>query len=902
MKQMKTKARLFALCLGLLMLVVFAGSVLVVFADADVKAFGDGGHEAQSVPEGKGVVGMHIGVNGEFSAFSFVMPTWTVSGKYSAYLSVYRWDTDYKTTVSAEPLATKEFTGLNDCAENRFVLPSPLPAGEYFFAIEKTVGNVGCWLVPGTAVSKGYTFIDGIESEQEMELRIRFKGTQPAEPFVKVESHAVSYGDAPTYERVTDIGTDLSGYGLPADSLYLRNGVMPDTWVFTDGLGRRALTNQDVGDPRADRTLMIFYSSWHASMSNSKAFNIQQFLDAEVAKGTKLEDILYDYDYAGWPKSGYQHFWNEPVFGYYRTDDPWVLRRQGEMLANALVDAISTDNTNGTMTWKDSYTAIYETWLQAQKDGVNTPKVSYMLPFAPGANTNTQLESLYLDIYRDGKYQSLWFWWDEKPMMLAHGYGLDTTKGLHKEISKFFSFRTNYPGYLNESPQLKNWGWLAVYPQPAYYASNADRRKKVIEEMTVGIAQNHDWKLHLISAMNGPNNTGRTYTSKGYDTRENAKLYGANFAEQFEYALKADPKLIYLTGWNEWIAGRYQSWPDIPESAVKNAFPDQFNDENSRDAEPSRGDLKDHYYYQMVNFIRQYKGVRAIPVASVNKTIDIAKGTEQWKDVTPYYAAYIGNTGNRDFKGYTDYYYTDFSGRNDIIGTQMTRDADNIYLLIECASDITPYTDPLWMHVYLDTDAGQTGWESFDYVINKTSPKNESVAYLEKFTGNGYESKVVAEVSYHAEGRYLQIAIKKADIGISGDDFTVNYSVTDNIHDRDDAGQKQENGSYVYTVFSGDILDFYTSGDVAPSGRFQYSFISTKENAIGKTEDTSAGETSGDETSVSDTGESTTGADTEKAEDSTDVEKQNGCGSVALLSVSAVLAVAGAVILRKKKD
>ena len=126
--------------------------------------------------------------------------------------------------------------------------------------------------------------------------------------------------------------------------------------------------------------------------------------------------------------------------------------------------------------------------------------------------------------------------------------------------------------------------------------------------------------------------------------------------------------------------------------------------------------------------------------------------------------------------------------------------------------------------------------------------------------------------------------------------------MTDNIHDRDDAGQKQENGSYVYTVFSGDILDFYTSGDVAPSGRFQYSFISTKENAIGKTEDTSAGETSGDETSVSDTGESTTGADTEKAEDSTDVEKQNGCGSVALLSVSAVLAVAGAVILRKKKD
>ena len=114
MKQMKTKARLFALCLGLLMLAAFAGSVLVVFADADVKAFGDGGHNAQSVPEGKGVVGMHIGVNGEFSAFSFVMPTWTVSGKYSAYLSVYRWDTDYDTTVAAEPILKQTFEDFED--------------------------------------------------------------------------------------------------------------------------------------------------------------------------------------------------------------------------------------------------------------------------------------------------------------------------------------------------------------------------------------------------------------------------------------------------------------------------------------------------------------------------------------------------------------------------------------------------------------------------------------------------------------------------------------------------------------------------------------------------------------------------------------------------------------------
>ena len=40
------------------------------------------------------------------------------------------------------------------------------------------------------------------------------------------------------------------------------------------------------------------------------------------------------------------------------------------------------------------------------------------------------------------------------------------------------------------------------------------------------------------------------YTSKGYDTSENALLKGANFAEQFEYALEVDPKVIFVTGQN----------------------------------------------------------------------------------------------------------------------------------------------------------------------------------------------------------------------------------------------------------------------------------------------------------------------------------------------------------------
>ena len=325
--------------------------------------------------------------------------------------------------------------------------------------------------------------------------------------------------------------------------------------------------------------------------------------------------------------------------------------------------------------------------------------------------------------------------------------------------------------------------------------------------------------------MNGPNNTGRTYTSKGYDTSENAILKGANFAEQFNYALEVDPEVIFVTGYNEWIAGRYEEW-----QGVKNAFPDQYNAENSRDIEPSRGVLKDAYYYQFVNFVRQYKGVRPIPEASGKQSIDVTAGVAQWQSVAPYYASYIGNTGDREAKGYGELTYRDYSGRNDIIGAQMARDDNNIYVLVECAENISPYTDPLWMNIYLDVEGREGGWESFNYVINKAAPKSESIAVLERFTGNGYESEAVADVAYSVQGRYLQVEIPRSALGIEGEEFTVNFAVTDNVHDEDDQ-TKSNNKKYTYTRFSGDILDFYTSGDAAPGGRFKYSFTAKPEPA-----------------------------------------------------------------------
>ena len=630
---------------------------------------------------------------------------------------------------------------------------------------------------------------------------------------------------------------DISAYGLPEESLYHKNGVMPDTWVFTDGLGRVALTNKEVGDPKEEKTLAMFFWTWHASLGSGRdVMNVQRFIDAQTAAGIKYEDYIHDFEYEKWPHPvNTQYFWNEPVYGYYRSDDAWVARRQAEMLANAGVDVVLTDNTNGTATWQAAYQNIFKTWTSAQRDGVDAPKVSFMLPFWPGADTRSQLNNIYLDVFRDGNYRSLWYYLDGKPMMMAHGKASLSDSELDCEILDFFTYRAGQPGYfVKEKGDIGEWGWLSKYPQAKFYATSDDEERGDVEQITVGVAQNANYEKMQLAAMNGGPIMGRSYTSE-YQDRYNkegdeASKWGYNFAEQWNYALRVDPKVVFVTGWNEWVASRYKSWPDMGDVAVENALPDQFDDEYSRDIEPSRGALRDYYYYQFVNFARRYKGVRAIPIATEQKTIDLAAGQGQWADVGPYFASYIGNTENRDWDGYRGNHYTDLSGRNDIIGAQVARDNDYLCFNVECAKDITPYTDNLWMNLYIDVNAENAGWESFDFVVNKTKPTADA-AVLERFTGAGYASEKVADVEYKLDGRYLTVKIAKSALGIEGDDYTVNFLWTDNVHDAEDTGVETD-GGVVYSTFSGDIIDFYSSGDVAPGARFKYSYI-TKASVVG---------------------------------------------------------------------
>ena len=726
--------------------------------------------------------GIRLGINGEFSSVSVRMSTYLRTDT-AATVKLYKWSGSYDETLDTDPIVSQTFDPVKDNQKHtvRFKKQS---AGEYLVLITNDRSLLAIWKWKNNSVGRGYTYFDGVEEACDINVSVGFT-SDVSVPFYAIEPSETSTGD----------GKAPPEYVPDENSAVVVRASHPTTWAATDELGRTLPTYEETGGLREGKTVALFYWSWHVTQDSGEPFNLQKFMEIHP-------EVKNDYNSSLWPKDRTVYFWNESVYGYYKTNDAWVLRKHAELLADAGVDVIIFDNTNGTLTFKDSYDVIFKTFAKALEDGVNVPKISFILPFWDSDYANIQVRALYNDIFKRGKYQKLWFYFDGKPMLMCDRDFINTGDALGKEIKNYFTYRKPQPSYTAKSTVYNQWGWLSVYPQTKYRTIG----KTGVEEMTVGVAINHNYVTHSITAMNGENVMGRTYTSNGIDTRENAVKYGANFAEQFEYALQTDPSVIFITGWNEWIVGRYDSWNN-----VSNAFPDEFNDEFSRDIEPSKGALRDNYYYQMVSYIRRFKGCEQIPTQTQNKSVNLGSPlSSQWDNIETSYIAYADNVSDRDAKGYGSYYYKDESGRNDIVEAKVSSDNKYVYFLVKCADNITPNDGKNWMNLYIDTDDNNVGWESFDFVIGK-KPADKSYAYLQRFNGNGYETEDAAKIRYAVNGEYLVYAVSKEAIGITARSGKICFKWTDNVQDEDGSGQ-----------FKGEILDFYRTGDVAPGGRFKY--------------------------------------------------------------------------------
>jgi hypothetical protein len=245
-----------------------------------------------------------------------------------------------------------------------------------------------------------------------------------------------------------------------------------------------------------------------------------------------------------------------------------------------------------------------------------------------------------------------------------------------------------------------------------------------------------------------------------------------------------------------------------------------------------------------------------------------------WSAVTPVYRAYEGSTIHRDYDGYKDYHYTNTTGRNDFVESRVAYDAENLYFMVKTAEAITPHTDKAWMRLFIDVVGaeGDKSWETFEYMLNRETPTADK-ATLERSTG-GWNWEKVAEVAYTVDGDTMVVTIPRAALGIGEGDFTVNFKWSDNMQT------------------DGDIMDFYTNGDVAPGARYKYSFTTVGVTAP----DTETEPADSDTTATPDT-ETPTEAPTDPA----DPPKKKGCKSVIPAAILPVVLTAAVAVTKKGK-
>ena len=575
-----------------------------------------------------------------------------------------------------------------------------------------------------------------------------------------------------------------------------------DTWTATNAYGLRLADYEETGGVKAgNHEVGMFYHDWH--LHNSKAYIASEI----IAKHPEAKD---DYNHSAWPTNG-PAWWDEPVYGFYDDTDYWHYRKSAELMADAGVDVVFLDYTNGDSIYVKGLDVMMRAYHDAREDGVNVPKISgYLQMGSTLPNRWRMLKAIYFNLCYNEYYKDLWYYWDGKPLMIQNGYAENVKAAnaddaeevaLANELVNFFTFRETGNRWKGDTTQNKYWHWLVNYPQPEWGYTENSRTECV--NLGMAINESYLYKETRVGVFSEEYTKGKSYTEAfGEDYRPEAVHEGYFFREQASRVLEIDPEFCFIDGWNEYNTARGRDYYGVP-----NAFIDLYDDEKSRDFEPTKGEVKDDYYNILVDFIRKYKGVRPAPVASAETAININGGADQWANVLP---EYINDYGayERDALGYKDYdtgenYVYKTEVVNSISRAKVARDADNLYFYAVCESDIN-MRDNNSMNLYLNTDRNYpTGWEGYDYVVSNGK--------VYKFADGSFDKTEVGTAEYAVSGKTITVKIPKALIGYNTE---LEFKWTDNIDAK------------------GDLMLLYTEGNAAPVGRFNYLYTEKEQTAL----------------------------------------------------------------------
>ena len=679
--------------------------------------------------------------------------------------------------------------------------------------------------------------------------------------------------DGQTVTISYEINGETLSYTVPNHNNYLFGG-----YAGTDDLNRPLYTSMEVGSYEADKRYVgLFYFLLHGEHGDQGVFNLQQIIDEVGAEAAgSLSCGKYGPMYA-------DHWFAEPLYGYYYANDTWVLRKHAELLTMANIDFLFFDVTNG-YSYKHNALELMKILHELNEQGFDAPQVVFY--------TNTEaaavVKDVYNHIYKKNLYPDTWFCLEGKPVIVAP---------YSANVDNFFTIQQNqWPRWVPESELFKENGWPWIdfeWPQRVFLDENGDANV-----INVSVAQHSGPRtmFSLSSLYGNTTNRGRSFSMIGADMDESLQMsyeawqnnpeltnYGLNFQAQWDHALSTDAPIILVTGWNEWIASR-QNYPSDGEVI----FIDTASMEFSRDTEMMRGGYFDNYYMQLIYNVQRAKGTAPIVVQDARNPINVTGEFDQWDDVVVTYMDATGDTAKRNAIGYGRTPYTNVTGRNDIESAKVTSDTKNLYFYVKTVDDITLYdTNSSWMQLYVNVDGrdaeeGETGWYGYDFIINYRA-KDAFTTTVAKYVGtdNEYSFFGIHDVNYRVQGNEMMIEVPLSVLGID------NYEAIDVEFKWADSKD-----------FYDEMEDFYCDGDIAPLGRLNYVY----QNYIPGVNDpeTESESTSETESSV----ETVTApvADTESDSAVATVPK-SGCKASVCVSVPLTVVLSCvASVCRKKED
>lgn len=565
-----------------------------------------------------------------------------------------------------------------------------------------------------------------------------------------------------------------------------------------DHLGRKLPEYEDVGDVKKEKIVGLFYYLWHGYHGTQGPYDITKILE-------KQPDAMYHPESPVWPSAEHTPMlhWGEPLFGYYLSQDPWILRRHVQMFIDAGIDVLFFDVTNG-FTYRKTYLALFEILREYMLKGFKAPKVCfYTAPGIRGCGTGNLMD-LWEQLYEPRLYSELYFYWQGKPLMICH-----SMRSLPDEVREFFTWRSPTWGV---PEKCNTWAWGTE--QKVAVDENGNPEEIAVSVCRVANGVNNEYGSRgMGDAAYGIPMIGRSWHDGAKDTRENASHYGFQFEEQAQIALKSDAPVAFVTQWNEWLVPFLTEETNTlyPMDGYPIRLQDEFNEEYSRDIEPMRGGYGDAYYMHLISFVRRFKGMEK-PISENKKTsIDIKSGFADWDNVNITYREYTGDTAPRRYRGYDAVgIYENNTGRNEFDILKAAADDDNIYFYVKCTNNITAGESkkPMILFLNVRSDA-MPQWSGYSFLVN--IDLNDLRAELQKCEkDNEFLWKPVSECEFLCSGNKLHLKIEKKQIGITEENFSLEFKWSDNM---------QEN----------DVMDFYTNGDAAPRGRLNYVFLFNNE-------------------------------------------------------------------------